>query len=138
MIEGMDNYEALARRALACERWRWMAGMKVVRYVGDDGDRVIVWPDGKVTLGPGYVDDYVWEPAAGDLPDLDDPATLGCLLVLVREAHSDRLAHLVPQGGDAWCVELGNGMSLLGGNGTPGAIETEAEALVVALEAVKS
>jgi len=57
------------------------------------------------------------------LPDLTDPATLGCLLALVREAWDDRYlcASLSPR--KLWMVD---GWSLH---------DTEAEALVAALEA---
>jgi hypothetical protein len=61
------------------------------------------------------------------LPDLTDPATVGCLLALVREAWGDSAAHAVPDGdwhiyGDMPETEYAIG-------------DTEAEALVAALEA---
>jgi hypothetical protein len=55
----------LARRAVASPHWRWMPGM-----LTDVGERVT-------------------DPAVcylGTLPDLTDPATLGCVLALVRDA----------------------------------------------------
>ena len=71
--------EALARRAVACKHWRWMTGMltnhsavvvaKDVFYHCRTGSLII-----------GSFDD-------GELPDLSDLATLGCLLALVREAY---------------------------------------------------
>jgi hypothetical protein len=62
-------------------------------------------------------------------PDLEDPSTLGCLLALVREAWGDSAAHAVPDGdwhvyGDIPGTEYGTG-------------DTEAEALVAALEAAE-
>jgi hypothetical protein len=60
--------EVLARRAVACKGWRWMPGM-----LTDVGERV-------TDVGAFYL---------GTLPDLSDPATLGCLLALVREAWGD-------------------------------------------------
>tara|TARA_R110000868_G_scaffold295647_1_gene555975 strand:+ start:1501 stop:1776 length:276 start_codon:yes stop_codon:yes gene_type:complete len=75
-----------------------------------------------------------------DLPDLTDPATLGCLLALVREAFEDK-------GVGAICQDVGimNGSkmwSLIGEAGEFGGYwtkqayySTEAEALVAALEA---
>jgi hypothetical protein len=62
-----DEQIALARRAIACPKWRWMPGMKV-----SEGFRVTE------SLAPFMF--------PVDLPDLTDPATLGCLLALVREA----------------------------------------------------
>jgi hypothetical protein len=64
-------------------------------------------------------------------PDLTDPATLGCLLALVRERYGDpTLTHywdpdITSQG--SWCMPDGDGGLWLG--------DTEAEALVKALEA---
>lgn len=64
-------------------------------------------------------------------PDLSDPATLGCLLHLVREAYGDRSL----QANDAgeydmlhWHVFIGPTFACTGH-------DTEAEALVAALEA---
>lgn len=59
----------LAKRAVACKRWRWMAGMLTI-----NGTRIQRTPNVEITAA--------W-------PDLDDPATLGCLLALVREAWND-------------------------------------------------
>jgi len=65
------------------------------------------------------------------LPDLTDPATLGCLLHLVREAQSDPKASACPIGPTSqrvWvCVGPGNYPAVYA--------PTEAEALVCALEA---
>ena len=61
------------------------------------------------------------------LPDLTDPATLGCLLALVREAWVDPNAHTMPYYG-RWAVFLSSDQDA--GDGS-----TEAEALVAALEA---
>jgi hypothetical protein len=68
------------------------------------------------------------------LPDLTDPATLGCLLSLVRVAwntpgayvHHDSGAKLEP--GHPWEVWCGDGSNIVG------VFDTEAEALVAALE----
>jgi len=78
-----DEMIALARRAVACKGWRWMPGMKYIH---------------RHDIGPD-----VWSPRIGRhgekpvraktrkdvLPMFHDPATLGCLLALVREAWND-------------------------------------------------
>jgi len=71
--------KALARRAVACKGWRWMPGMRGVRVDGTT-DRIMDESEAST-------------PNADILPDLTDPATLGCLLALVREAFTgaDRL-----------------------------------------------
>ena len=122
---------ALARRAVACKGWRWMPGMRYCsvavaaetaspfsfngyQRVGEDVDMV------------AYTD---WVPC---LPDVEDPATLGCLLALVREACGDDEAYAMPwhdeDGG--WTVTVNDEDRCH--NIAEG--ETEVEALVTALE----
>ena len=55
----------LARRAVACEGWRWMPGMLALPPKADRCQR-----DGQMM--------------PGRLPDPDDPATAGCLLALLE------------------------------------------------------
>ncbi len=130
--------EALARRAVASKRWRWMPGARVVPILADDtieavsgtivADRgllLVYWPD--VGLR--------WQGAREHLlPDLTDPATLGCLVALVREAWVDHCACVYPidygPAGVMWQVRLAaNGRQVTDRHYT-----TEAEALVAALE----
>lgn len=63
------------------------------------------------------------------LPDLADPATLGCLLALVREAWGDPLAYTMACYG-RWTLCSDRDEEIDPGDGP-----TEAEALVAALEA---
>ena len=84
-----DNMIELAKRAVACPKWRWMPGMRTVdtMRVVHDPDR---WPDRPCAIREGtWIDTALPRPLKDDLPDLCDPATLGCLLALVREAYRD-------------------------------------------------
>jgi len=101
---------ALSRRAIACKGWRWMPGMlRVWPFVDRTPIQQSVWScfASDEDRARGYiesmpierVDDHPlsiepmerWNDAADqwvmNIPDLTDPATLGCLLALVREAH---------------------------------------------------
>jgi hypothetical protein len=122
------HLDELARRAVACKRWRWMPGM-----LSDRGLRVTRCDrDGYVV---GYYADlsYIAECVQGSLPDLTDPATLGCLLALVRRSWGQGV-YLLPDGG--WYVKgarLQDGASI----GLGICATSEAEALVAALEAAQ-
>ena len=77
-----DDLIKLARRAVACKNWRWMRGMNTTT-----GDTFIAFSDCDEAYWLAHPDDPCEvEPIAGLLPDLCDPATLGCVLALVREA----------------------------------------------------
>jgi hypothetical protein len=125
-----EQMEALARRAVKCKGWRWMPGMcgpdRAICIEVTTGGRVISWfHDGEVVHDDELPDD---DPA---LPDFDDPATLGCLLALVREAW--RCDSIVPvknsrSGSPGWdCCDLLD-------QWRDDLHSTEAEALVAALE----
>jgi len=127
----LEEIEQLARRAIACKRWRWMPGMlseKGLRVVRRDYDGYVI----------GYYADryYVSECVPGTLPDLSDPATLGCLLALVREAWGNE-ASVSLNISSFWAV---GGAKIQKGKSAGHTINlgiwklTELEALVAALE----
>lgn len=102
----------LARRAVACPHWRWMDGMLYKQ------DGVGVRP--VIATAPII--------QGGGVPDLTDPATLGCLLALVREAWGSPHAYVGHS--DKWVAAFGCEVE-----GRVFASTTEAAALVAALEA---
>ena len=123
--------EAIGKRAVDCKHWRWMPGMRRLHPKLGASRALVVGPQGchvakEQRLAAGFrVEDD------GCLPDLADPATLGCLLVLVRDAHKDACITIGFDGDDwvvcsRWCdyCEVSRGLS-------------EAEALVSALEAAE-
>ena len=118
--EQLEQFEELGRRAIACKRWRWMDGMLYKQ------DGVGVRP--VIATAPII--------QGGGLPDLTDPATLGCLLALVREAWGPTASVSVNLSG-FWAV---GGATVLKGKGKGASINlgiwknSELEALVAALE----
>lgn len=107
-----DDLIELGKRAVACRRWRWMPGM------------ADLW-GGRMREGDGLDRMHA-------LPDLTDPATLGCLLALVREAWGDPGMFVRPRGSKMrpdWAVFTGQNSDLVC------AASAEAEALVAAWEA---
>jgi len=104
--------EALGRRLVACKGFRVMRGMLDMQ--GRTWGRDLLWR---------------WRNDL-DVPDLRDPATLGCVLALVRVQASMETVYVRPTKSN-WIVLMGSGKGL--GKLCDGA--TEAEALIAALEA---
>jgi len=121
----------LGKRAVACEGWRWMRGMLDLgdwevrgEYNCGHGVRVVDRA-GKTAIVP---------PTRMSAPDLRDPATVGCLLALVREAWAPLLVWTSPyyrdrDSGARWEATTSESV-VVGWN--------EAEALVTALEVAPS
>ena len=66
----------LARRLVACPRWRWMPGMGVTRW----SDYDVLWRTNRVST---LAERGTFWLSEGWLPALTDPATAGCLLAML-------------------------------------------------------
>lgn len=134
MIEIKDNVskeittnslQELGRRMVACKHWRWMDGMLVLRYAPGKLDDMKVEGRANKHRSQEY---ELW----GSIPDLSDPATLGCLLALVRESWKMPTGISVVFSDDEGIWKVHWSGSTHGGCCGQGI--TEAEALVEALE----
>ena len=104
----------LPHRAVRCKGWKWLAGMLAIgegccKYCHENYGQPMKW-DGPLRViivdGPWiYLDherQYILSPlnfesgaAPGPVPDLTDPATIGCLLALVRAAYDAATVEIV-------------------------------------------
>lgn len=101
--------EALGKRLVACKAFHPMRGMLDMQ--GRTWDQSLLWR---------------WSNDV-DVPDLRDPATLGCVLAIVREAHGRLgLVGCLMERPREWMIFLENGHIVA---------PNEAEALVAAVEA---
>ena len=129
----------LARRALACGRWRWMPGMLTLEFRESGPDSPVCCSPWRVVM-EGRSGPYANPKNNNAPPDLTDPATLGCLLALAREAHGPsavaRHVGTNGRGGQEWAIC--DRARLVDGwwQAAPdlGYWDSEAEALVSALE----
>ena len=124
----MTDEIELARRAVACDGWRWMHRMvdtEGMTYLGVQ----MRCEDGLFINGHLFAscERESWRDTLdGTLPDLTDSATLSCVLALVREAWGMPRMVAIPQPDGEWTVS---------GLASVATGDTEAAALVAALEA---
>jgi hypothetical protein len=137
------NLDELSRRLVKCKHFRWMEGMKTV-----SGARVLAVKDDDLVIDEINDNAPAFRPrlpsferlkASDELPDLTDPATLGCLLHLVREAWGEPwvgfAAEPDDEGVDRWYPFSSRWHGNQFFDDDAPAYRTEAEALVAALEA---
>jgi len=117
----LGDANELARRFVACKGWQYRRGM-----VLSDGTMVVrVAANGQPVVAGGISRGGC--ALSETLPDLSDPATIGCILALVRTAW----------GNDSVCVYMyGRAWNVMAsGSITEHFGATEIEALLAALEA---
>ena len=125
---------ALGKEVIACPGFHWMKGMTMI---DEDGERAVVALEAEYSPGMWiawiYREGEGWDQldTGAAVPALDDPATLGCLLALVREAWNEPEASSTAGAGydGFW-----GWWAFAGGKQFEGV--TEAEALVAAFKAV--
>jgi hypothetical protein len=129
--------EEIGRAFVALKCWRWMPGMLAAGPVGPRGGRKRALVTGTLSNddAPRVVDVqgrrvpawYVTKCEPHEVaPDVTDPATIGCLVALMRGALDDDRTFVGRQGDDAWIVWL-DGESI--GEG-----RTEAAAILNAIQ----
>lgn len=131
----LETFE-LAKRAVACKNWKWMPGMRILPHKGLGASRICS-ETSVVVESTGAWYHLIYLNDLGML-DLSDPATVGCLFDLVRKAWHAAPANVnchmsySPEKGHYryWTCSYCTGEKWEQTQG-----ETEAEALVLALEA---
>lgn len=117
----MDNrLLALGRRAIACRGWRWMEGIKYEAYDSATSRIVALRVILEGSTAPHEC-----------IPDLSDPATLGCLEALVTLANDGKC--ICYKCGDFDCAYWK--VETPAGKWNQYNVESYADALVCALEA---
>ena len=125
---------SLSECAVACKHWRWMPGMSSQFGIIVERDALGLGEADWVGGGKLEADDINDDA----LPDLDDPATIGCLLALVREAWGPTCSVVHVLDGNGWALITSGGALGLPelGKGYPTRFHrTYAEGIVAALEA---
>ena len=110
----------LGKRAVACKHWRWMGGARAVV----PKNLPMAWGTTRACRVP-----HTTHPTM--VPDLRDPATLGCLLALVRETYQCPWLSVVGSAEDGWRIDAEGSSADVSDLHSFG---SEAEAMIAALE----
>lgn len=95
--------ETLALRAVNSPGWSWHPGMLTLcnlRILDGDSDYLIGHRSGSTKDGGGWVDTT---DVVGFLPDITDPATLGCLISLIQKTYKNKV--VISIGNGWWSVQ---------------------------------
>jgi hypothetical protein len=104
-----EKQTELARQLVECKHWRWMDGMftacglrvcEAVKATATQCACVIGHRSAPTRDSDGWYDGD----DAGMIPDLNDPATIGCLLALAREAWGDRALCVFGESCQDWTI----------------------------------
>lgn len=105
-VTSKSNKESLGTQAIACSSWDWRDGMLVLRWSLGRPDHLV--PEGRV----GNVDRRLI--TSESIPDLEDAATRGALLGLLRDLIGDStlspMAHRSDEGNVLWRFGYALGM----------------------------
>jgi len=127
---------SLGQRAVACKGFRWLEGMQC-RW-SDANSPPNGWAirltDDKGTWDVVEKGEWGGEPVLSVWPDLTDPATVGCLLDLVRREWGWSTMFAAQRDGEEWAVYAACDNGLIGDTPPVAVGAGEAGALVKALE----
>lgn len=100
----MDSKKELALSLVTCSGWSWLPGMLLITPE-EKYERVlrVRKSDGYLCLADDSENTINWYDPKGSYPDLYDPATLGCVMSLLKFRMKEPTLHLTPDK-DGWYV----------------------------------